>query len=90
MNLKPVNDKVLIKRFSGEKKSAGGILYTDLGVIRSKEGRVIAVGNGVKESIKPGDSVFFESYVDDIVDYVDLPEGEELVIVQETKVLAKK
>ncbi len=69
-NIKPINDKVLVKRLEAEEKTAGGIVLPDNAKKQPTEGRVIAVGTGklLKDGsraafqVKEGDRVIFSSY----------------------------
>ncbi len=46
MKVRPLHDRILIKRVEEEQKSAGGIIIPDTAKEKPQEGRVIAVGNG--------------------------------------------
>jgi chaperonin GroES len=71
MNIRPLHDRVIVKRLEEETKSAGGIVLTGSAAEKSTRGEVIAVGNGrvldsgeVRElAVKAGDTVLFDSYV---------------------------
>lgn len=70
MNVKPLNDRVLVKRTESEEKSAGGIFIPDSAKEKQQEGEVIAVGpgklndNGQRQElqVKAGDRVLFGKY----------------------------
>jgi len=70
MKVKPLHDRVLVKRLEGEEKTAGGIIIPDAAKEAPIEGEVIAVGEGrVDEngkvhplSVKTGDRVIFSKY----------------------------
>lgn len=70
MNVKPLHDRVLLKRLEGEEKSAGGIIIPDSAQEAPIEGVVVAVGDGrVDDSgkvhplaVKAGDKVIFSKY----------------------------
>lgn len=69
MNIKPLNDRVLVKRTESEERSAGGIIIPDTAKEKPQEAKVIAVGPGkldkgerIAPSVKPGDRVLFGKY----------------------------
>lgn len=70
MAVKPLNDRVLVKRTESEEKSAGGIFIPDTAKEKQQEGVVIAVGpgklgdNGQRQElqVKVGDRVLFGKY----------------------------
>lgn len=70
MQIKPLNDRVLIKRLEAETKTKGGIVLPDTAKEKPKEGEVVEVGpgklleNGKRQALqlKKGDKVIFESY----------------------------
>lgn len=92
MKLKPLNDRILIKRISGEEKTAGGIIIPDNAKEKPMEGKVMAVGGGkILEDgkirpleVKKGDVVFFRKYAGTEVTI----EGEEHMIMREDEILA--
>ncbi|MFQ5686396.1 MAG: co-chaperone GroES, partial [Candidatus Scalindua sp.] len=70
MKTKPLGEKILVKRFEAEEKTAGGILLPDAAKEKPKEGKIIALGDGklldsgqrAKFQVKKGDKVVFTSY----------------------------
>ena len=74
MNIRPLQDRVIVKRLEEETKSAGGIVLTGSAAEKSTRGEVVAVGNGrVLENgdvraleVKAGDTVLFGSYVENV------------------------
>lgn len=62
MKIKPIHDNVLIEFFREKDKSKGGIIIPDKHRQRLHEGKVLAIGQNVKE-VKKGDIVLFEKYV---------------------------
>ena len=70
MNIRPLNDRILVKRLEEEGKSKGGIIIPDSAKEKPAEGKVIAVGNGrlndkgerVKMELKAGDRILFSKY----------------------------
>jgi len=70
MKIRPLNDRVLVKRLEEEEKTSGGIIIPDSAKEKPAEGEVVAVGEGkVKDSgerlamtVKVGDRVLFSKY----------------------------
>ena len=70
MKIRPLNDRVLVRREEEEEKSSGGILLTGTAKEKSNKGTVVAVGPGrttddgkvIPVSVKVGDRVVFASY----------------------------
>ena len=70
MNLRPLHDRVIVKRLEEEKKSAGGIIIPDQAAEKPVRGVVLAVGPGKKSDdgktipmdVKAGDKVLFGKY----------------------------
>ncbi|HID80844.1 MAG TPA: co-chaperone GroES [Chromatiales bacterium] len=92
MNIRPLHDRVVIKRVEEERMSAGGIVIPDSATEKPDRGEVIAVGNGkVAENgdvrpldLKVGDKVLFGKYAGTTVKV----EGEELLVMSEDDVIA--
>jgi chaperonin GroES len=92
MKIKPLGDKIVVKRLEAETKTAGGIVLPDSAKEKPKRGKVIAVGDGkmlengkrAALSVKKGDEVVFTSYAGTEVKV----SGEELIIMNESDVLA--
>jgi chaperonin GroES len=92
--LKPLNDKILLKRVEAESKTKSGIVLPETAKEKPKRGTVIAVGDGklledgtrAKFQVKKGDEVIFASYagtevkIDD-VEYLILSEDEVLAVI---------
>jgi chaperonin GroES len=91
MKIRPLQDRILVKRVEEEAKSKGGIIIPDTAKEKPQEGRVIAVGKGkVTEDgkvhpldVKKGDRVLFGKYSGAEVNI----EGEEHLIIREDDVL---
>ncbi|MBQ4862634.1 co-chaperone GroES [Pseudoalteromonas sp. MMG013] len=91
MNIRPLHDRVIIKRLEEETKSAGGIVLTGSAAEKSTRGEVVAVGNGrVLDNgevraleVKAGDTVLFGSYVEK----TEKIEGQEYLIMREDNIL---
>jgi chaperonin GroES len=70
MNLRPLGDRVLVKRVEEAEQIRGGIIVPDTAKEKPQEGQVIAVGNGklldngerVTLDVKPGDRILFGKY----------------------------
>lgn len=70
MKIKPMNDRLLVKRVEEEAKSAGGVIIPDTAKEKPQEGKVIAVGPGkmgddgkrIPLDVKAGDRVLFSKY----------------------------
>lgn len=92
MNIKPLHDKVLIKRVDEETKTAGGIIIPDTAKEKPSEGVVEAVGNGFRAddgkiipmSVKAGDRVLFGKWAGTEIKV----NGETRLIVKESDILA--
>ena len=92
MNVRPLGDKILVKRVEPEEKTAGGIVLPDTAKEKPREGKVVGVGggktldSGEKSAIqvKKGDRILFASYAGTEVTI----DGEEYVIMPEEDVLA--
>ena len=90
--LRPINDKVLVKRLEAEAKTRGGIILPDNAKEKPREGKVVAVGTGKvlkngersKFQVAKGDRIIFSSYAGTEVKV----EGEEYLILGEDDVLA--
>lgn len=90
--IRPINDKLVVKRLEAEEKTKGGILLPDSAKEKPKEGRVVAVGDGkllengnrAKLQVKEEDRVIFSSYAGTEVKI----NGEEFLILDESDVLA--
>ena len=93
MSIRPLHDRVIIKRKEVESKSAGGIVLTGSAAEKSTRGEVIAVGNGrVLENgevraldVKVGDQVIFNEGYGVKTEKID---GDEVLILSETDILA--
>ncbi len=70
MNIRPLHDRVIVKRVEEEKKSAGGIVIPDTAAEKPSQGEVVAVGPGktddngktVAMGVRVGDRVLFGKY----------------------------
>ncbi|MEX1221178.1 MAG: co-chaperone GroES [Idiomarina sp.] len=93
MKLRPLHDRVIIKRSEAESKSAGGIVLTGSAAEKSTRGEIVAVGNGrILENgnvqaldVKVGDKVLFSEGYGVKTEKID---GEEYLIMSESDILA--
>ncbi|UCE87213.1 MAG: co-chaperone GroES [Deltaproteobacteria bacterium] len=91
MKIRPLQDRIIVKRVEEESKSKGGIIIPDTAKEKPQEGKVIAVGKGkVLEdgTVRPleihkGDRVLFSKYSGTEINI----EGEEHLIIREDDVL---
>ncbi len=91
MNIRPLGDRLLVKRIEEEPKSKGGIIIPDSAKEKPQEGEVVAVGKGkmledgkvVPLEVKAGDRILFGKYAGTDVKI----EGEEHLIMREDDVL---
>ena len=92
MNIRPLHDRVIVRRKEEERTTAGGIVIPDSATEKPMRGEVIAVGNGkITDSgdiraldVKAGDTVLFGKYSGNDVKVGD----EELVIMREDDIMA--
>lgn len=92
MNIRPLHDRILVRREEEETKSAGGIVLPGSAAEKPSRGEVIAAGKGAiteNGSVRPldvkvGDKVIFGQYAGSTVKI----DGEELLILSEKEVLA--
>ena len=91
INIRPLHDRIVVRRIEEETKTAGGILLPGSAQEKPSQGEVIAVGNGqVRDNgetraldVKAGDKVLFGQYAGQTVKV----DGEELLIMKESDVL---
>ena len=92
MKIRPLNDRILIKRVEEEEKTKGGIIIPDSAKEKPAEGLVVAVGHGklndkgerVALEVKAGDRVLFSKYGGTDVKL----DGEDHLIMREDDILA--
>lgn len=93
MALKPLDDRVVIKVVEAEEKTAGGIVLPDTAKEKPQRGKVVAVGPGklldsgerAAMNVKKGDEVLYAKYSGSEVEI----DGDELVVLRESDILAK-
>ncbi len=92
MKIRPLHDRVIVKRLEAERKSAGGIVIPDSASEKPSEGKVVAIGNGKiledggvrKLDVKVGDKILFGKYSGTEVKV----DGDELIVMREEDILA--
>jgi chaperonin GroES len=92
MKVRPLHDRIIVKRLEGEERTKGGIIIPDTAKEKPIEGRVIAVGTGKRLEdgtvrpldVKAGDRVLFGKYSGTDIKI----DGEEHLILREDDVLA--
>ena len=92
MNLRPLHDRVIIKRLDQESKTASGIIIPDAAAEKPDQGEVLAVGPGKSDDsgklnapdVKVGDRVFFGKYAGQTVKV----DGDELLVMREEDIMA--
>ncbi len=91
MALRPLHDRILVRRLDSEEKTAGGIIVPDTAQEKPSEGEVIAVGSGAKSEdgkvipldVKAGDKILFGKWGGTEIKI----DGEELLIMKESDVM---
>lgn len=91
MKIRPLHDRVVVKRLEEERKTASGIVIPDAAAEKPDQGEVIAVGNGkILESgsvrpleVKVGDKILFGKYSGQAVKV----QGEELLVMREEDIM---
>lgn len=91
MKIRPLHDRVIVKRLEEERKTASGIVIPDSAAEKPDQGEIVAVGNGKvldsgevrKLEVKVGDKVLFGKYAGQTVKV----EGEELLVMREEDIM---
>ena len=91
MKIRPLHDRIVVKRMEEEKKTPGGIVIPDSAAEKPITGEVIAVGNGKKldngevraMDVKPGDKVLFGKYSGTEVKL----DGEDFLVMREDDIM---
>ena len=92
MKIRPLYDRVIVKRIEQERKTASGIVIPDSAAEKPEQGEVVAVGSGKVGrdgavqplQLKVGDHVLFDKYAGQTVKV----DGQELLVMREDDVLA--
>ena len=91
MSLRPLQDRIIVKRVEEETKTAGGIFIPETAKEKPQKGKIVAVGNGKKTEdgkvipidVKVGDKVLFGKYSGTEIKI----DGDELLIMREDDIL---
>jgi chaperonin GroES len=91
MKIRPLHDRVIVKRLDQERKTASGIVIPDNAAEKPDQGEVVAVGPGKKDDngkliamdLKVGDRILFGKYSGQSVKV----EGEELLVMREEDIM---
>jgi chaperonin GroES len=91
MKIKPLGDRVLVKRIKEEDKTKGGIIIPDTAKEKPQEGKVMAVGRGkvaedgklIAPEVKAGDKILFGKYSGSEIKL----DGEEHIVLREDDIL---
>ena len=92
MNLRPLHDRVIVKRLDQETKTASGIVLPDSAAEKPDQGEILAIGEGKRDDkggrvsldVKVGDRVLFGKYAGQTVKV----EGQELLVMREEDIMA--
>lgn len=92
MNLRPLHDRVIIKRLDNETKTASGLVIPDTAAEKPDQGEILAIGTGKKDDsgkvipldVKVGDRVLFGKYAGQTVKV----DGNELLVMREEDIMA--
>lgn len=90
MKIRPLHDRVIVKRLDNERKTASGIVIPESAAEKPDQGEVVAVGPGKRDDsgklitpdVKVGDKVLFGQYSGNTVKL----DGEEVVILSESEI----
>ncbi|MCC6416884.1 MAG: co-chaperone GroES [Gemmataceae bacterium] len=94
MNLRPLGDRLVVRRSEAEEKTSGGILLPDTAKNKPQRGKVLAVGpgklnkNGNRSAlqVKEGDTVLFTAWAGD--EFREGSSGDAILVMREEDVLA--
>ena len=92
MSIRPLHDRVLVKRIEEEEKTAGGIIIPDSAKEKPTRGEIVAVGSGARDEsgkvvpldVKKGDVVLFQKWGGTEIKI----NGQELLIMKESDIMA--
>ncbi|BBU28259.1 MULTISPECIES: co-chaperone GroES [Burkholderiaceae] len=92
MNLRPLHDRVIVKRLDQETKTASGIVIPEAAAEKPDQGEVLAIGPGKRDDkgvqnaldVKVGDRVLFGKYAGQTVKV----DGQELLVMREEDIMA--
>jgi len=91
MKIRPLHDRVIVKRQEAETKTAGGIIIPDSAKEKPQEGEVVAVGKGIRREdgtispldVKAGDKILFSKYAGTEITI----EGDDYLMMKEDDIL---
>ena len=91
MKIRPLHDRVIVKRLEEERKTASGIVIPDAAAEKPDQGEILAVGKGKRDDngkhialdVKVGDKVLFGKYAGQTVKV----QGEELLVMREEDIM---
>ena len=91
MKIRPLHDRVIVKRIDEEKKTASGIVIPDSAAVKPDQGEIMAVGPGkrgddgklIAPDVKVGDRVLFGKYAGSTVKV----DGDELLVMREEDIM---
>lgn len=91
MKIRPLHDRVIVKRMEEERKTASGIVIPDTATEKPDQGEVVAVGPGKRDdsgkliemALKSGDRVLFGKYAGQTVKM----DGQELLVMREEDIM---
>lgn len=91
MALKPLQDRVLVKRIESDEKTSGGLIIPDSAKEKPAEGEVVAVGEGLRKdsgelipmAVAPGDKILFGKWAGTEITL----DGQDLMVMKETDIV---
>jgi chaperonin GroES len=91
MKIRPLHDRVIVKRNDAETKTASGIIIPDTAKEKPQEGEIVAAGSGIRRDdgsllpldVKKGDKILFGKYAGTEIKI----DGEELLMMKEDDIL---
>ena len=92
MKIRPLNDRVIVRRVGEEQKTVGGIIIPDTAKEKPQEGKIVAAGPGKRDDdgkripleVKEGDRILFSKYAGTEIKI----DGEEQIFMREDDILA--
>lgn len=91
MHIRPLHDRVIVRRVEAETKTAGGLIIPDTATEKPIQGEVVSVGPGVRDEdgnvhpldVKPGDRVLFSKWGGTEIKL----DGEDLLVLKESDII---
>ncbi len=87
LGVRPLHDRLLVRRMNEDEKTAGGIIIPDTAKEKPQRGKVVAVGNGKPDepmTVKVGDTVLYGKYAGTEIQV----DGKDLLIMRESDIFA--